>query len=143
MVCGVALCASAAADVPNSNVSASVPRMIEVPEIPTNAPYPEKPERHTTGWRPATSRTTHATECNRARLSRERRARRDEDYIAGSGVFGDAVELGRHLVEHVRPPDRDRRHRFAVIAHTDAERGGGAALATPWKRIAGVGDDHR
>jgi hypothetical protein len=43
--------------------------MIEVTEIPTNAPYPEKPERHTTGWRPATSRTAHATECNRAHLS--------------------------------------------------------------------------
>jgi len=37
--------------------------------------WPEKPERHTTGLRRATSRTTHATKCSRARLSLERRAR--------------------------------------------------------------------
>lgn len=74
MVCG-ALCPSAAPEVPSSNVSASAPRMVEVPENPTDAPYPENPERHTTGWRRATSCATCATECNRARLSKERRAR--------------------------------------------------------------------
>ena len=43
--------------------------MVEVTEFPTNPPYREKPERHTTGCDHATSRTAAATECNRARLS--------------------------------------------------------------------------
>jgi hypothetical protein len=55
--------------VPSSNVSVNARPMVEVTEIPTNAPYPAKPERHTTGCRCATSRTTRATKCNRARLS--------------------------------------------------------------------------
>lgn len=38
IVCGAAFCASAAPEVPSSSVSVSAPRMVELTEIPTNAP---------------------------------------------------------------------------------------------------------
>lgn len=62
IVCGAVLCASAAPEVPSSNVSVSARHMVELTKIPTNSPYPEKPERHTTGLRRATSRATRAME---------------------------------------------------------------------------------